>query len=153
MTDSINVDVFVSVEPARAFDLFTSDVDLWWRKGPAYRTRKWGTFRFEPGVGGRFLDVHPDNGLVRVIGTISVWDVGERLMFDWRGPNFEADQRTEVEVRFVAEDDGTRVSVEHRGWSSLPKDHPVRHGANDERFVAQMSRWWADLLTGLQRSI
>jgi uncharacterized protein YndB with AHSA1/START domain len=34
-------------------------------------------------------------------------------------PGHDSSQATELEVRFAAEDDGTRVDLEHRGWEIL----------------------------------
>ena len=36
------------------------------------------------------------------------------MVFSWKAPSWDAP--TEVEVRFTAEGDGTRVDLEHRGW-------------------------------------
>ena len=67
-TDELNVSIGVPVLPADAFRVFTQEIDLWWRRGPVYRTGKSNSLRLEPGVGGRFLDVTGDTGLIREIG-------------------------------------------------------------------------------------
>jgi uncharacterized protein YndB with AHSA1/START domain len=41
------------------------------------------------------------------------------IVFTWKSPGWEA--ATEVEVRFAAAADGTRVDLEHRGWEAGPK--------------------------------
>ncbi len=64
---------------------------------------------------------------------------------------FEPGQSTEVEVRFEGVEQGTRVTVEHRGWDAFPKEHPVKHGLEGVAFVNMMGRWWADLLVAVQR--
>ena len=58
--DSASVTVLVKVPPAEAFDVFTREIDLWWRQGPRFRigARRPGALSFEPGVGGRLLETY-----------------------------------------------------------------------------------------------
>jgi hypothetical protein len=53
--DGATVTVSVHVTPDDAFDIFTQEIDLWWREGPRYRIagRRRGQLSFEAGVGGR----------------------------------------------------------------------------------------------------
>ena len=46
--------------------------------------------------------------------------------------------------------DGTQVTLEHRGWASLPDDHPVRHGHVGPDFSRWIGMWWGDLMTALR---
>ena len=149
--DELNVSIAVPVQPLEAFRLFTQEIDLWWRRGPVYRTGKNNSLRLEPELGGRFLDVDASSGLAREIGRVQVWEPGERLQLEWRASNFQAGEVTYIEVRFTSEQSGTRVAVRHFGWDALPADHPVRHDQQGAAFVRFQSRWWADLLTALQR--
>jgi hypothetical protein len=58
-TDSVRVTTVVPVDPPAAFEVFTGQVDAWWKRGPRYRPGllRLGVMRFEPpGVGGRLLD-------------------------------------------------------------------------------------------------
>jgi hypothetical protein len=73
------------------------------------------------------------------------------LVFEFRARNFEPGQVTEVEVLFESAEQGTRVTVEHRGWDTLPSEHPARHGMDDGSFQDMMAIWWADLLASAQR--
>ncbi|HEY8545143.1 MAG TPA: hypothetical protein VIL36_08850 [Acidimicrobiales bacterium] len=119
---SVRVTVTVRVDPPTAFAVFTEEIDAWYRRGLAamagHRPRT--TLRFEPGVGGRLLEVGaPDGDTER--GRITVWAPGERLVFvDGRG--------TEVDVTFAAtgEPGVTRVALEHRGLDRLPPTVAVR---------------------------
>ena len=36
-TDSVEVTALVAVDPQFAFDVFTKETDLWWKRGPRYR--------------------------------------------------------------------------------------------------------------------
>jgi uncharacterized protein YndB with AHSA1/START domain len=153
VTAKIAVSIRLAVEPAAAFDLFTRDVDRWWQKGQRYRFRagKAGRMAFEPGVGGRLVEIYDEAaGDLFEVGRISIWQPGERLAFTWRLPNFQPDQLTEVEITFTAVQGGTRLTLEHRGWNSLPPDHPARHDLRDQRFLVQCAQWWDDQFAALQ---
>jgi uncharacterized protein YndB with AHSA1/START domain len=149
----VMVAVTVDADPAAAFDLFTQEVDAWWRHGPKYRFRgkRSGTMRFEPGVGGRLVEVYDDAaGELYEVGKILAWEPGSRLAFEWRGPNYRPGQVTTVEVRFIAAATGTRVVVEHSGWETLPAGHPARHGMDDVPFLHSMAGWWQEQLGSLE---
>ncbi len=147
-TDSVQVTIEVAVDAATAFDVFTRDVDRWWKRGPRYRfvAPYAGTLVFEPGVGGRLLHVPQEGGMSFEVGRIRVWEPPTRLALTWRLPNFTAGQLTEVDVRFEAVDGGTRVVLTHSGWDSLPADHPARHGLATPQFILMRGGWWGELL-------
>lgn len=152
-TDAVTVTTLLGVDPGGAFRLFTEEVDLWWRRGPRYRpeVNGEGAMRFEPGVGGRLLEVyHEGKGDVFELGRILVWEPGARLVFDWRARNFEPGEKTVVEVRFEREGGGTRVTLEHRGWDAIPAGHPVRHGWTGEAFSSMIGLYWAELFVSLR---
>jgi hypothetical protein len=103
--------VDVGIDPDTAFQIFTDEIDAWWKRGPHnfYNGKRAVAMRFEPGVGGRYLEVYDDaTGDVLEIGRITVWEPGRRLA--WR---MSLDD-TEVEVRFEAISAGTRVVLEQR---------------------------------------
>src|SRR3546814_6350190 len=70
------------------------------------------------GPGGRLVTRFAD-GEEWEIGAVRRWSPGEYLAFGWRLPSFAAAQATEVEIRFEAVGDETRVTVEHRGWDAI----------------------------------
>lgn len=150
MSRSVVVTTTVAVEPATAFEVFTDEVDAWWKHGPRYRpgSDRSSVMRFEPGVGGRLLEVYQDaQGGAFELGRITVWEPAGRLIFEMRGRDFApGEPGTEVEVRFEPFSGGTRVTVEHRGWDALPKDHAAFHGLGEPAFSNMMGVWWADLL-------
>lgn len=149
--DAVVTSTVVAVDPSRAFEVFTEQVDGWWKHGPRFRSgaRGQSCMRFEPGVGGRFIEVFDDGADPFLLGRITAWEPPERLVFDMRGRDFGPGEKTEVEVRFEAVDGGTRVTVEHRGWSRFPAGHPVRHGLVGPAFRAMMGAFWGDLLVDL----
>jgi uncharacterized protein YndB with AHSA1/START domain len=152
--DGATVSVSVRVPPADAFDIFTREIDLWWRRGPQFRIagRQPGRLGFEERSGGRLfetveLDVGPR---VFVIGTILVWEPPARLAFEWRGVNFAAHESTRVDVDFRAVGESTLVTVRHSGFASLRDGHPARHGLAGPAVSRMIGLWWRDLLTGLR---
>ena len=101
---------------------------------------------FEPRVGGRFLEVYDESGGALEVGRLLVWEPAERIVWQSRADGRPPGQQTEVEVRFQAVEQGTRVTVEHRGWDRVPLDDRARHGLDGPAFSNMMGTWWADLL-------
>src|SRR4051812_23931403 len=124
--DKATVTLFVDVAPADAFDVFTTEIDLWWRRGPANRIA--GVLHLEPRLGGRIFEEYDGGTKVHEVGTITAWSPPAHLAFEWRSTSFVPGETTWVDVRFVASGGGTRVTLEHRGWAAIRGDHPVRHG-------------------------
>ncbi|MCG8587680.1 MAG: SRPBCC domain-containing protein [Proteobacteria bacterium] len=148
-TDSVSVTTVVAVDPETAFEVFTEEVDAWWKHGKRFRTGERGAsrMRFEPGVGGRLLEIFDAAADPFVLGRITAWEPAKQLAFEMGGRDFGPGEKTEVDVRFEPADGGTRVTVEHRGWDAFPADHPVRHGlGTGGAFTSMMGVFWADLL-------
>lgn len=127
---SVSTSVEVDVDPATAFTVFTEEIDFWWLRGPAnfWDGGRALAKRFEPGVGGRYLEVYDElTGEALEIGRITAWEPATRLVYR------SSTDDTEVEVRFEATEAGTRVVVEQRllpggdpataiflsGWSNI----------------------------------
>ena len=94
---------------------------------------------FEPRVGGHIYDRATDGSVCRW-ARVLVYEPPQRVVFSWDiGPTWQVetdpDSTSEVEVRFVREDDRrTRVELEHRnldrhgpGWEA------VRDGVADDQ--------------------
>jgi uncharacterized protein YndB with AHSA1/START domain len=148
--DQASATVSIAVAPAEAFEIFTRQIDSWWRRGPRYRNIAFdrGFIRMEPGVGGRVFESFDER--VVEVGKTTVWDPPHRMVFEWRNSTFAPAEKTEVEVRFEASGAGTRVTVVHRGWSQLRPDHPARHGMAASEFARSLGMWWGDQLTALR---
>ncbi len=82
------------------------------------------------------------NGKVFELGKVTAWEPPHRLAFGWRQATFAPDQHTEVEVLFEPVGEETRVSVEHRGFHSVPADSAARHGFPDQALLARLGEWW-----------
>ena len=72
---------------------------------------------FEEQVGGRIYERHADGGEGEW-GRVLAWEPPARFVMSWY-PGNDDSKATELEVRFTAEGDGTRVDLEHRGWEIL----------------------------------
>jgi uncharacterized protein YndB with AHSA1/START domain len=153
MTDSetARVTTFVDVSPSDAFEVFTAEVDLWWRRGPRFRGGgATSELRFERDAQGHRL-VEQSGEDVFEIGRVRAWEPGKRLVLDYRLRNFAANEKTEVEVRFEATGKGTRVTLEHRGWQAIHEQHPARHGLSGEAFSSMIGLHWGDVMTGYRQ--
>jgi hypothetical protein len=51
-----------------------------------------------------------------------------------------------VEVWFEPVGNETRVTVEHRGWETIPHEHLARHTFPDAIFLQRHGEWWQSLL-------
>jgi uncharacterized glyoxalase superfamily protein PhnB len=105
---SASASVEVAVDPMSAFTAFTDEIDDWWVRGAInfFDSGRAVAMRIEPGVGGRVLEVYDesrDDALE--LGRITVWEPGVQLSYR------SLIDDTEVDVRFDAIDDGTRVHV------------------------------------------
>ena len=150
MTSRVLVALRVKASPERAFAVFTGDIGRWWRPNAlfAFTPREPGVLAFEPGPQGRLTETLA-SGKVHEIGRVRVWAPPARLVFGWRQATFAPGQHTEVEVRFDPVGDETRVTVEHRGWDSVPTSHVARHGFPDAVFLRRHAEWWQVLLSSL----
>jgi hypothetical protein len=108
-----------------------------------------GVIAFEGGPGGRVLTTLA-NGQVFEIGKITTWLPGEKLAFSWRQASFTSEQSTHVEVSFEPVGDETRVTVEHRGWGEIPREHVARHGFPERAFLQRAAEWWQTNLAALR---
>ena len=151
MTSRVIVAIRVAGPPAEVFDVFTREIGQWWEPNAMFRftPRSPGIVSFEGGEGGRFIETLP-SGKVFEIGRIKTWLPGEKLVFGWRQATFARDQDTEVEIRFEAVGGETRVTVEHRGWDSVPQQHVARHTMPDMVFLRRHGEWWRVLLQRLK---
>src|SRR3954451_14930950 len=127
---SVRNEVVVNAPVERAFAVFTEQMDRIKPREHNMLAVDIEATVFEPQVGGRIYDQGVD-GSECEWGTVLVYEPPDRVVFSWNiSPSWQGepdrDKRSEVEVRFVAEDEHrTRVSLEHRhldrhgdGWES-----------------------------------
>ncbi len=115
--NSIRKSLFVRAPQAVAWRVFTQKMGTWWPLG-AYKIGKAAAVDavVEPRVGGRWYE-RGDDGSTCDWGSVLVWEPPARLVLSWDITaewRYDPALKTEVEVRFVVEGDGTRVDLEHR---------------------------------------
>ena len=140
MTSKVYVALRVKATPERAFAVFTEEIGVWWRPHGLFQTtpRAPGLLAF---ADGRLTETLA-NGKVFEIGKVLAWEPPERLVFSWRQANFPPELHTEVEIRFEAVGEETRVSVEHRGFHQVPAESAARHGFPDQALLTRLAEYW-----------
>jgi DNA-binding transcriptional ArsR family regulator/uncharacterized protein YndB with AHSA1/START domain len=132
--------VRVDLTQQQAFELFTEGMGRWWplqTHSIAVDTHE-GRVRaesliFEPREGGRIYEVMSD-GQEGDWGTVLEWNPPSRVVFSWK-PNLSDGPWTEVEVRFAASGNGTKVELVHRGWERFGIAGSGRRQAYEEGWV------------------
>jgi uncharacterized protein YndB with AHSA1/START domain len=110
--------IAVGVGPARAFEVFTAGFDRWWpRDTHSVSQSRTKQVLLEPRLGGWLGEVR-DDGERFEWGRVQVWDPPRRLVTSWY-PGRTPEHATRVEIRFEAENHGTRVTLTHSGWEAL----------------------------------
>jgi uncharacterized protein (TIGR02594 family) len=157
--DRVSASLFVDAPPAIAFEVFTEQIDSWWRHGVKFRNgaRSLSVLHLEPKLGGRLFETisAPDSDASHVVqtGTVTEWNPPHGLQIEWRAINFAPGETTTVSVAFEPRRDGTQVTLVHAGFAALRPDHPVRHGLPVPRFIAMMGMWWSDQMTSLRLAV
>jgi len=131
----------------RAFGLFTAEVGAWWPPERRHTGDAGGEmFLLESG---RFYERARDGREVE-LGRVRAWEPPSRLLLDFY-PGTDAQHPTEVEVGFVAEGDGTRVSVTHRATAAseaLFQSRAPRYAASWDVVLPALARAAGTLATG-----
>lgn len=145
---AVIVSLRVPASPEEAFDVFTDEIGVWWRPNALFQItpRGDGTLHFDAS---EHLVTTLPNGKTFEIGRVHVWLRGERLAFSWCQASFGPDRATEVDIRFEAIGDETRVTVEHRGWDTIPQDHAARHGFPLQMIQMRLAEHWRAELSEL----
>lgn len=114
---AVRESVLVGCPVEEAFDLFTTRMGEWWPLDQAsYGGDRAQEIFLEPQVGGRFFERFVDGDELQV-GSVVVCEPPTRIAFTWKSSDWEGE--TEVEVRFTALPEETRVDLEHRGFERL----------------------------------
>lgn len=108
--------VSVKVGPEKAFEIFTAGIGRWWPATHSIGATPLRTAVVEPREGGRWYEIGED-GSECDWGRVLAWEPPTRLLLAWQiGADWKFDPGllTEVEVRFMPFEGGTRVELEHR---------------------------------------
>jgi uncharacterized protein YndB with AHSA1/START domain len=114
---TIRKSVTVRCPPEQAFRVFTRDIGRWWplQQGFSHGGERKEAIVLDDHAGGRFYERFTD-GTELEIGRVTRAEPPHLILFTWQSPGWEA--ATEVEVRFTAAAEGTRVDLEHRGFEA-----------------------------------
>lgn len=134
----IKKSVFVPLHIEQAFELFTTQISLWWP--PDRRHLNDANSQLFLQASGRFYERATD-GAELDLGRVRVWEPPHRIVLDFF-MGTDAGHPTEVVIRFETEGDGSRVSIEHG---------PLAGSADlwDKR-AAIFGRSWDAVLSALQ---
>lgn len=128
----------VECDVETAFRTFTEDIATWWPAQTHSITGDPETVVFEQGAGGRVYERARD-GQERDWATIVVYEPPNRVVLEWRvNP---AAPPTEVEVRFSAEGERTRVVLEHRGWERYASGGADERSSYDSGWPGVLERY------------
>ena len=108
--------VTVQAPPARAFEIFTGKMGLWWKPGTTMGKSPHKDMVVEPRDGGRWYEVDADNTEIQW-GKVLAWQPPTRLLLAWQINGqfkYDPDFVTEVEMTFAQAKGGTLVTLEHR---------------------------------------
>jgi uncharacterized protein YndB with AHSA1/START domain len=106
----INKSVHLPLSLEQAFELFTHEISLWWPADRRHLNDPDSELFLQES--GRFYE-RASNGTELDLGRVRVWERPHRIVLDFF-MGTDATHPTAVEIRFVAEDGGTRVSVTHQ---------------------------------------
>lgn len=99
-----------------AFRVFTEQLGAWW---PLTTHGCFGADSAGVAFEGGLLVERSLTGERATWGEVLAWEPPHRLLVTWH-PGRAEGPATQVEVRFVAVDGGTRVELAHSGWQALP---------------------------------
>jgi uncharacterized protein YndB with AHSA1/START domain len=125
----------VELPPPETFQLFTSDMALWWPATHHLGPSPMIEIVIEPRVGGGWFEVDQD-GTTCQWGSILAWEPPDKLVLAWGLQSdwkFSPDlsKSSEVEVRFVPMgDSATLVEFEHRYLERHYEGEKIAVGVN-----------------------
>ena len=134
--------VTVCAAPARAFALFAERFARWWPLARVHTGPDPVDCAIEPRVGGRVYERAAD-GRETLWGTVLAYDPPHHLAFSWV-VELPAEQEQLVEIRFTAEDSGTRVELTHSGWEKLGDAAASQRERYDRGWGTVFERHFAD---------
>ena len=125
--------IHVNAAPERAFKVFTGDMTRWWRPDHHIGAAPMKEVVLEPRVGGRWHEISTD-GAECDWGKVLIWEPPHRVVLAWQLNGewkYDPDFMTEVEVRFIADQAGTRVELEHRNIENYGKQADAMRASFD----------------------
>jgi uncharacterized protein YndB with AHSA1/START domain len=129
--------VEVKAPPARAFELFISQMGKWWPKGKTLAPNPHADVVIEPHQGGRWYERDVEGNEIQW-GQVLAWEPPGRVLLGWQLNaqwHYDPSFLTEVELSFTAlAGGGTLVTLEHRNLE--------RYGADAEDYAGKLRGGW-----------
>jgi uncharacterized protein YndB with AHSA1/START domain len=143
--EPVRKSIRVRADVARAFRVFTEEMDSWWPRTHHIGSSPMKRVVVEGRPMGAIYTAQED-GTVCPWGSVLTWEPPHRFVMAWQvSPDWKYEPNlskcSEVEVRFTPADDGTTlVELEHRGFE--------RHGGGCTRMREQVNAegGWGGLL-------
>jgi uncharacterized protein YndB with AHSA1/START domain len=126
-TEAITKEIHVDATPETAFAVFTERIGEWW---PLERYSVFGseaTVAFEDD---RIVERSP-SGETSIWGEVLELEATARVRFSWHPGRPDDEEPTEFELTFVADGDGTLVTLVHSGWERLSEERRESRAAYD----------------------
>jgi uncharacterized protein YndB with AHSA1/START domain len=141
---AVRKSVTVNAPVERAFDVFTNGLATWW---PLEQHSLGGEnierMVFEPRAGGRVYEIREDGSEGEWADVLS-YDRPTSFTLAWRPYETPGERPpTELEVRFIADGDSTRVELEHRGWERLGDEAAEWQQSYDNGWAMVLGRYEA----------
>jgi uncharacterized protein YndB with AHSA1/START domain len=131
----IRKSVVVRRKPEEAFSIFTERFASWWpNKTHSMFKDGSASVALEPRKGGKLYEIS-SSGERQEWGTIVSWDPPRGFVTTWH-PGMDPANPTELEIRFTAVPEGTRVDLEHRNWEKLGAKAAESREGYDKGWVA-----------------
>jgi hypothetical protein len=143
-TEPIVAETTVPVPPTHAFTGFTAQMGEWWDPLLTPDPPTFTSIEIDPE--GEVAMVHGSDR--HVWGRVTTWEPGSAYAQDfWLGPDGDVDGGTEaapttLRVTFTEAEGGTRVRLEHGGWTSDTGELRARYSHWDElvqRYAAHVT--------------
>lgn len=120
--------IVVHATPARAFSVFTAGMGRWWPRRHSTLNAPVADVVIEPRADGRWFERGAD-GREAMFGKVLAWEPPARLVLAWQldgAWRYDPALFMEVEIRFIAEGDATRIHLEHRDLDRLGAEEGER---------------------------
>lgn len=128
--EAVRKTVTVDCVVEEAFRVFTTDAISWWPvDSHSINGNEVKEIVFEGREGGEVYEVTAD-GKRGHWASVLGWEPPNRIVLAWNILERETIP-TEVEVRFTAEGDSTRVELEHRGWETVAEEASAKRASYD----------------------